>query len=120
MESWINTLKKAIELDVEIDAYSLHVDPGTMLEKMIKTGKSPPTGNGEYEKQMYLKAYNMLTRSRLQSSRSRPLQPQLNGTCVKIASTVGHGGAYSPLVQAALWVICSGSATATSKTSMNT
>ncbi|HLC00418.1 MAG TPA: radical SAM protein, partial [Candidatus Bathyarchaeia archaeon] len=26
MESWINTLKKAIELDVEIDAYSLHVD----------------------------------------------------------------------------------------------
>lgn len=61
MESWVNTLKKAIELDVEIDAYSLHVDPGTMLEKMIKTGKSPPTGNAEYEKQMYLTAYNMLT-----------------------------------------------------------
>ena len=61
MESWINTLKKAIELDVEIDAYSLHVDPGTMLEKMIKTGVSPPTGDAEYEKQMYLTAYNMLT-----------------------------------------------------------
>ena len=61
MESWINTLKKAIELDVEIDAYSLHVDPGTLLEKMIKTGKSPPPGDAEYEKQMYLVAYNLLT-----------------------------------------------------------
>lgn len=61
MESWINTLKKAIELDVEIDAYSLHVDPGTPLEKMIKTGISPPPGDAEYEKQMYLTAYNMLT-----------------------------------------------------------
>lgn len=61
MESWIATLKKAIELDVEIDAYSLHVDPGTLLEKMIKTGVSPPQGNAEYEKQMYLIAYKMLT-----------------------------------------------------------
>jgi len=61
MESWISTLKKAIELDVEIDAYSLHVDPGTLLEKMIKTGVSPPPGDGEYEKQMYLAAYNLLT-----------------------------------------------------------
>jgi oxygen-independent coproporphyrinogen-3 oxidase len=61
MESWTNTLKKAIELDAEIDAYSLHVDPGTLLEKMIKTGKSPPPGDAEYEKQMYLVAYNLLT-----------------------------------------------------------
>ncbi|MCW4047441.1 MAG: coproporphyrinogen III oxidase family protein [Candidatus Bathyarchaeota archaeon] len=61
MESWINTLKKAIELDVEVDTYSLHVDPGTLLEKMIKTGKSPPPGDAEYEKQMYLTAYRMLT-----------------------------------------------------------
>jgi oxygen-independent coproporphyrinogen-3 oxidase len=61
MESWIATLKKAIELDVEIDAYSLHVDQGTPLEKMIKTGVSPPPGDAEYEKQMYLTAYNMLT-----------------------------------------------------------
>ena len=61
MESWINTLKKSIELDVEIDAYSLHVDPGTTLEKMIKTGVSPPTGDAEYEKEMYLTAYKMLT-----------------------------------------------------------
>jgi oxygen-independent coproporphyrinogen III oxidase len=63
MESWTDTLKKAIELDVEIDAYSLHVDPGTMLEKMIKTGVSPPQGDAEYEKQMYLLAYNMLTKA---------------------------------------------------------
>ncbi len=61
MESWIDTLKKTIELDVEVDAYSLHVDPGTTLEKMIKTGVSPPTGDAEYEKQMYLTAYQMLT-----------------------------------------------------------
>ena len=61
MESWINTLKKAIELDVEIDAYSLHVDPGTQLKKMIETGKSPPPGDAEYEKQMYLIAYKLLT-----------------------------------------------------------
>ena len=61
MESWISTLKKAIELDVEIDTYSLHVDPGTILEKMIETGVSPPQGDAEYEKQMYLTAYKMLT-----------------------------------------------------------
>ncbi len=61
MESWINTLKKAIELDVEIDAYSLHVDPGTPLEKMIENGISPPQGDSEYEKQQYLTAYKMLT-----------------------------------------------------------
>ena len=61
MESWVSTLKKAIELDVEIDTYSLHVDPGTLLEKMIKKGASPPLGDAEYEKQMYLTAYKMLT-----------------------------------------------------------
>ncbi len=63
IESWVNTLKKAIELDVEIDAYSLHVDPGTPLETMIKKGISPPQGDAEYEKQMYLTAYNMLTQA---------------------------------------------------------
>jgi oxygen-independent coproporphyrinogen-3 oxidase len=63
MESWIATLKKAIELDAEIDAYSLHVDPGTPLEKMIKTGVSPPTGDAEYEKQMYITAYELLTKA---------------------------------------------------------
>ena len=61
MESWINTLKKAIELDVEIDAYSLHVDLGTPLEQMIKNGRSPPQGDAEYEKQQYLTAYKLLT-----------------------------------------------------------
>ena len=60
MESWISTLQKTIELDAEVDAYSLHVDPGTILEKMIKDGTSPPQGNAEYEKEMFLTAYNML------------------------------------------------------------
>ena len=61
LESWVASLKKAVELDVEIDTYSLHVDPGTPLEKMINTGVSPPLGDAEYEKQMYLKAYELLT-----------------------------------------------------------
>jgi coproporphyrinogen III oxidase-like Fe-S oxidoreductase len=61
MDSWINTLKKTIELDVEIDAYSLHVDPGTLLEQMIKNGRSPPQGDAKYEKQQYLTAYKLLT-----------------------------------------------------------
>ncbi len=61
MESWISTLKKAIELDAEIDAYSLHVDPGTPLEKMIKMGVAPKPGDAEYEKEMYLAAYKLLT-----------------------------------------------------------
>jgi oxygen-independent coproporphyrinogen-3 oxidase len=61
MESWKSTLKKAIKLDVEIDTYSLHVDPGTSLEKMIAKGLVPPQGNAEYEKQQYLTAYKMLT-----------------------------------------------------------
>ena len=61
IESWIASLEKAVELDVEIDTYSLHVDPGTPLEKMINTGVSPPLGDAEYEKQMYLTAYKLLT-----------------------------------------------------------
>jgi oxygen-independent coproporphyrinogen-3 oxidase len=61
MESWINTLKKAIELDVEIDCYALEIYPGTQLEKQIKAGLMPPPGDTEYEAQMYLNAYNLLT-----------------------------------------------------------
>lgn len=61
MESWKQTLQKAIDLDVEIDAYSLHIDPGVPLEKMIEKGISPPQGSPEYEKEQYLLAYNMLT-----------------------------------------------------------
>jgi oxygen-independent coproporphyrinogen III oxidase len=61
MESWISTLKKTIELDAEVDAYSLHVDPGTILEKMIKDGTSPPQGNAEFEKEMFMTAHKMLT-----------------------------------------------------------
>ena len=61
MESWINTLKKVIELDVEIDCYTLQVCPGTVLEKQIKAGLIPPQGDMEYEKQMYLTAYKLLT-----------------------------------------------------------
>ncbi len=63
MESWEQTLKKTIELDAEVDCYALHVDPGTILEKMIKNGQSPPQGDSENEKQQYLTAYNMLTKA---------------------------------------------------------
>jgi oxygen-independent coproporphyrinogen-3 oxidase len=61
MESWIATLKKAIELDVEIDCYALQVYEGTVLDKQIKAGLIPPLGDMEYEKEMYLVAYKMLT-----------------------------------------------------------
>jgi len=61
MESWINTLKKAIELDIEVDCYALEVVPGTMLAKQIQEGKMPKPGNTEFETQMYLNAYKMLT-----------------------------------------------------------
>jgi oxygen-independent coproporphyrinogen-3 oxidase len=61
IENWINTLKKAIELDVEIDTYSLEVYPGTALEKQIKSGVIPPPGDAEHEKQLYLTAYRLLT-----------------------------------------------------------
>ena len=61
MESWINTLKKAIELDIEVDCYSLQVYSGTTLDKQIKSGLVPPPGNAEYEREMYLTAYKLLT-----------------------------------------------------------
>jgi oxygen-independent coproporphyrinogen III oxidase len=63
MESWEATLQKVIELDAEVDCYSLHVDKGTILEKMIKNGQSPPQGDAEHEKQMFLKAHEMLTKA---------------------------------------------------------
>jgi oxygen-independent coproporphyrinogen-3 oxidase len=63
MKSWEDTLKKTIELDAEVDCYALHVDPGTILEKMIKNGQSPPQGDSENEKQQYLTAYSMLTKA---------------------------------------------------------
>lgn len=61
MESWVNTLKKAIELDAEVDVYALEVVPGTILDRQIKEGTSPPPGDVEYETQMYLTAYKLLT-----------------------------------------------------------
>jgi len=61
IESWTATLKKAIELDAEIDTYSLEVYPGTALDKAIKSGVIPPSGDAEYEKQLYLTAHRVLT-----------------------------------------------------------
>jgi len=61
MDSWINTLKKAIELDIEVDCYSLQVYPGTTLAKQIEKGLVPAPGNAEYEREMYLTAYKLLT-----------------------------------------------------------
>ena len=63
MESWEATLQKVIDLDAEVDCYSLHVDKGTILEKMIQNGQSPPQGDAEHEKQMFMKAHEMLTKA---------------------------------------------------------
>jgi oxygen-independent coproporphyrinogen-3 oxidase len=59
LESWIASVKKAIELDAEVDAYCLEVSPGTILDKQIKEGKVPPQGDAELEKQMYVAAYDL-------------------------------------------------------------
>jgi oxygen-independent coproporphyrinogen-3 oxidase len=61
MESWKDTLQKCIDLDVEVDVYALEVVPGTILDMQIKAGKMPKAGNVEYETEMYLTAYKMLT-----------------------------------------------------------
>lgn len=63
MESWEATLQKVIDLDAEVDCYSLHVDKGTNLEKMIKNGQSPPQGDAEHEKQLFMRAHEMLTKA---------------------------------------------------------
>jgi coproporphyrinogen III oxidase-like Fe-S oxidoreductase len=63
MESWINTIKKAIELDVEVDCYSLEVYPGTILEKQLKSGQMPPLGDSDTETKMYLAAYDLFTKA---------------------------------------------------------
>jgi oxygen-independent coproporphyrinogen-3 oxidase len=61
METWVDTLKKCIDLGVEVDVYALEVVPDTLLDTQIKTGKMPPPGDVEHETQMYLTAYKMLT-----------------------------------------------------------
>ena len=50
LESWIDTVKKAIELDAEVDAYCLEVYPETVLYRQMQTGKAPPQGDKELEK----------------------------------------------------------------------
>ncbi|MFA5364047.1 MAG: coproporphyrinogen-III oxidase family protein [Candidatus Bathyarchaeia archaeon] len=59
LESWTDSVKKAIELDAEVDAYCLEVSPGTVLDKQIKEGKVPPQCSPELEKQMYIAAYDL-------------------------------------------------------------
>ena len=61
LESWTNSVKRAIELDAEVDAYCLEVSPRTVLDKQIKEGKVPPQGDKELEKQMYVTAYELFT-----------------------------------------------------------
>jgi oxygen-independent coproporphyrinogen-3 oxidase len=63
IESWTNTIRKAIELDVEVDCYSLEVYPGTILEKQLKSSKVPPLGDADTETKMYLTAYDLFTKA---------------------------------------------------------
>jgi coproporphyrinogen III oxidase-like Fe-S oxidoreductase len=63
IESWTDSVKKAIELDVEVDCYSLEVYPGTILDKQLKSGQVPPLGDPEKEKKMYLAAYDLFTKA---------------------------------------------------------
>jgi len=59
IESWTDTVKKAIELDAEVDAYCLQVYPETVLYKQMQTGKAPQQGDKKLEKQMYTTAYEL-------------------------------------------------------------
>lgn len=61
MESWVQTVKKVIELDVEVDCYALNITPGTILDKQLKSGQVPPQGDAEKEERMYQKAYELFT-----------------------------------------------------------
>ena len=63
LESWIETVKKAIDLDVEVDCYSLDVYPGTVLDKQLKAGQVPPQPDAELEKKMYITAYKLFTQA---------------------------------------------------------
>jgi coproporphyrinogen III oxidase-like Fe-S oxidoreductase len=61
LESWIDTVKTAIELDVEVDAYCLEVQPETILYNQLQAGKVPPQPDPALEKQMYVAAYDLFT-----------------------------------------------------------
>jgi coproporphyrinogen III oxidase-like Fe-S oxidoreductase len=63
LESWVDTVKKAIELDAEVDTYCLEVYPGTMLDKQMKAGKVPSQGGPELEKKMYVAAHELFTQA---------------------------------------------------------
>lgn len=63
LESWIDTVKKAIELDAEVDAYCLEVRPGTILYNQLKAGRVPPQVDSELEKKMYVAAYELFTQA---------------------------------------------------------
>jgi oxygen-independent coproporphyrinogen-3 oxidase len=59
LESWIDSVKTAIELDVEVDAYCLQVYPETVMYKQLQAGKIPPQPDSELEKKMYVAAYEL-------------------------------------------------------------
>jgi oxygen-independent coproporphyrinogen-3 oxidase len=59
LESWVDSVKTAIELDVEVDAYCLQVYPNTVMYKQLQAGKIPPQPDPELEKQMYVAAYEL-------------------------------------------------------------
>jgi oxygen-independent coproporphyrinogen-3 oxidase len=61
LDSWVDTVKTAIELDAEVDAYCLEVYPETTMYKQLQAGKIPPQPDPELEKKMYVKAYELFT-----------------------------------------------------------
>lgn len=63
LKSWIDTVKKAIELDAEVDTYCLEVYPGTVLDKQMKARRVPSQGDPELEKKMYVAAHELFTQA---------------------------------------------------------
>jgi oxygen-independent coproporphyrinogen-3 oxidase len=63
LESWVETVKTAIELDAEVDAYRLEVYPETVLYRQMQAGKVPPQADSELEKKMYVAAHELFEKA---------------------------------------------------------
>ncbi len=63
VENWVDSIKKAIELDVEADCYSFEAYPSTTLEKQGKSRNVLPAAAAETETKMYLIAYDLFTKA---------------------------------------------------------
>jgi coproporphyrinogen III oxidase-like Fe-S oxidoreductase len=63
IESWIDTVKKTIELDVEADCFSFDPYPDSILDKQLKSNQAPQPGDTDIETKMYRIAYDLFIKA---------------------------------------------------------